>query len=59
VHASKKVWHTEESGTWARQCWLVEKSEEGLYRNPDNNTVTGSCGSKGENRGKSLKWNIF
>ena len=49
--ASKKVWHTEDSGSWARQCWLVENSEDGLYRNPDNNTVTGSCGSKGENRG--------
>ena len=47
----KKVWHTEDSGSWARQCWLVKNSEDGLYRNPDNNTVTGSCGSKGENRG--------
>ena len=49
--AQKKVWHTEDSGSWARQCWLVENSEDGLYRNLDNNTVTGSCGSKGENRG--------
>ena len=29
----------------------MENSEDGFYRNLDNNTVTGSCGSKGENRG--------
>merc|ERR1711970_853090 len=36
------VWHKPESGSWALQCWLLTTSTQ-AYRNPDNNTVTGSC----------------
>ena len=50
------VWHAETAGRWARQCWLVEgegEEQATVYRNMDNNTVTGSCDLTGE---ASCRW---